>query len=272
MSNRFQLEASAVEAYEAQKVTSIFAPLAEATLEQVHVSESDRVLDVACGTGIVARTLNKQYPWAIDVAGVDLNEMMIEKARAMTNGLAGRFEWYVSDASSIPVEDASFSIVFCQQALQYFPDDAAALSEMRRVLLPDGRLALSLWAPANDYFLAQAEALKKHVSIDAATKALAPFSYPGEERVPDLLTKLGFKNIQSSILIVDRVIPNAADGIREDILGSPLGPLVKQKGRLAMDAVVQEIIGTCSGYIADGNLVIAQHSNLFQATLRPKSV
>jgi len=223
-----------------------------------------------CGTGIVARSLNKRYPWAIDVTGVDLNEKMIEKARAMTNCLSGRFDFYVSDASNIPVEDASFSIVFCQQALQYFSDDAAVLSEMRRVLLPHSRLALSLWAPANDYFLAQAEALKKHVSFDAANKALAPFSYPGEKRVPELLTKLGFKNIQSSILTVDRVIPNAVYGIRDDILGSPLGPLVKQKGRLAMDAVVQEMIGTCSDYIVDGDLKIAQHSYLFQATLSSK--
>ncbi len=272
MSNRYQLEASAVDAYEAQKVTSIFAPLAQATLEQVQVSQGDRVLDVACGTGIVARTLNKQCPGPVNVAGVDLNEMMIEKSRAMTDGFAGRFEWHVADASDMPFDDASFSVVFCQQGLQYFSDDAAALSEMRRVLLPDGRLALSLWAPANDYFLAQEEALKKYVSTEAGTKALAPFSYPCEERVPELLQKLGFKNIRSGILTVDRVIPDVVDGIREDILGSPLGPLVKHKGRRAMDAVVDEIVETCSRYIVDGNLTIAQHSNLFQATLRAKPV
>jgi len=266
MPNRYQLATSAVDAYETQKVKSIFAPLAKATLSKVQIADGGRVLDVACGTGIMARSIRECFGPAIPISGVDLNDMMIAKARTLTRDLPGHFDWHVSDATDIPVPSSLFSHVFCQQGLQYFPDDLSALSEMRRVLSDDGTLILTVWAPANEYFLAQSAAMSKYVSIEACEKALAPFSYPGADRVPELLEQLGFKNVTIETVSIERVIMDAEHGIREDILGSPLGPMVDTMRPAVMEEVIRDILFACAGCLQNGNLVVPQHSTLIMAS------
>jgi len=267
MPNLYQLATSAVDAYESQKVKSIFAPLAKATVSKVHITDGDRVLDVACGTGIMARSIRGRFGPTIPISGVDLNDTMIAKACTLTRDLPGHFDWHVSDATNIPASSSFFSHVFCQQGLQYFPDDLAALSEMRRVLSDDGTLILTVWASANEYFLAQSAAMSKYVSVEAGEKALAPFSYPAARRVPELLGELGFKTITVETLSIDRVIMDAEEhGIREDILGSPLGPMVDTMGPAVMEKVVWDILSACAGCLRNANLVVPQYSTLIMAS------
>lgn len=266
MSNRYDLTENAVDAYEAQKVSSIFAPLAKATLETVEIAAGDRVLDVACGTGIMGRTIRERFGPAVAISGVDLSDSMVAKARALAGGLPGRFDWFVCDAADLPTPSTPFSHVFCQQGLQYFPDELAALQEMRRVLSGDGKLILTVWASANEYFLAQAQALTRHVGTEAGEKALAPFAYDGEGRLPALLAQAGFANVAVGTVSIERIILNAEQGIREDILGSPLGPMVEEKGPHIMGEVVRDILTACAGNLVNGDLVVPQHSTLIVAS------
>jgi len=268
MNNRYKLTERAVDAYEAEKVTSIFAPLAEATLAKLKIDQDDRCLDVACGTGIMARTIRRRFGPSVPVTGVDLNEMMIAKARVMTDELPGSFDWHVCDVSDIPVPAGEFDYVFCQQGLQYFPDELKALKEMCRVLAGRGKLVLTVWAPANEYFLAQSAAMKKFVSTEAAEKALAPFSYPAADVLPGLLKRLGFKQVTAEKVTIERVIPDAANGIHEDILGSPLGPLVEAKDTLIVTELVSHILSACAGHLRNEDLIIRQTSEMFVASDR----
>lgn len=265
MPNRYRLTTTAVDAYETQKVKSIFGPLARATLSKVQIADHDQVLDVACGTGIMARAIREIFGPAVPISGVDLNGMMIAKARTLTEDLPGHFDWYVSDATNIPAPSSAFSYVFCQQGLQYFADDLAALAEMRRVLTDDGTLVLTVWAPANKYFLAQSAAMSKYVSAEAGEKALVPFAYSGERRIPDILTQLGFKNVTIGTVSIDRIILDAEHGIGEDILGSPLGPMVNARGPAIMEEIIQYILSECSGCMQGADLVVPQHSTLIMA-------
>ena len=86
--------------------------------------------------------------------------MMLTKAEALSCDLPGQIDWHVSDVTDIPTVSHAFSHVFCQQGLQYFPDDFAVL-ERYRVLSADGKLVLTVWGPANEYFLAQSAADRK---------------------------------------------------------------------------------------------------------------
>lgn len=261
----YQLKGAAAAIYEEQKVKAIFGPLAAATLDVVALSTSDRVLDVACGTGIMARMVRQRLGPATRIAGADLNEAMIDTARALTTGDPGGFDWRVADAASLPFGDASFTVVFCQQGIQFFPDEAAALAEMHRVLQPGGRLVLSVWAGASDFFVAMADALSSHVGARLGEQSLAPFAYDGPERLPDILRQAGFDDVSIRTISVDRVIETPETSIRKEIMANPVGPAVQGAGDAVMDAVVAEIVTKCARYRRGARLVIPQVANLFCA-------
>lgn len=122
-SNGWQLEASAPEAYERYLVPELFAPWAEHLVERAALRPGDRVLDVGCGTGIVARRAAPHVGAAGEVVGIDLNEGMLEVARATDPTI----EWRHGDATAMPFVDGAFDVVFCQQVLQFIPDPGAGL-------------------------------------------------------------------------------------------------------------------------------------------------
>lgn len=136
------------EIYERELVGPLFRPWAEILIERTAVSAGDRVLDVACGTGIVARLARERTGDGGRVVGVDLSPAMLAVARAVAP--AG-IDWREGNAGALPVDDAErFDVVICQQGLQFFPDRTAAIGEMRRVLAPNGRLAVAAWCPLGD--------------------------------------------------------------------------------------------------------------------------
>ena len=153
----WQLEGTAAEAYERYLVPAFFGPFADRLVELAAPRPADRALDVACGTGIVARRIAARVARAV---GLDSNPGMLEVARTVEPSI----EWRAAEAGAMPLPDASFDLVLCQQGLQFFPDRAAALREMRRVLAPGGRLAVSAWRAAehNPGWLRLAEALDRH--------------------------------------------------------------------------------------------------------------
>jgi ubiquinone/menaquinone biosynthesis C-methylase UbiE len=105
--------------------------------------EGGRVLDVACGTGRLEEMLLRRRP-GVHIMGVDLSPDMIEVARQRVDA-NGQVEWRVASADDIPVEDASFDVVTCNNAFHLIPDQHAALREFRRVLRPGGRLVMVDW-------------------------------------------------------------------------------------------------------------------------------
>jgi len=263
----FQLTGSAAEIYEDQKVPAMFRPLAEATLNAVPLSGDDSILDVACGTGIVARKIRERVGLSARVVGADLNEGMIEAARKLKDPHAQTCEWYVCDVCDMPFDAGEFSIAFCQQGLQFFPDEIAALTEIKRVLRHDGRIALTVWSGPSAFFEALALSLAKYVDESTAERSLAPFGYKGRDTLEVRLGELGFSGTSRHELAVDRVIMNPEVSIRKEILGTPVGPSVEEKGDVVMQQIVQEVTEALSGFRRGSDLVIPQHTHLFQAKL-----
>ena len=139
-SETFQLARSAAEMYESKFVPALFADWAPHLLDVARVAPGQRVLDVACGTGIVARTAADRLQGTGTVVGVDLNEAMLAVARRVRPEL----EWRQGDVAKLPFEDASFDVVLCQMALMFFPERALALREMARVVAPGGTVAIAV--------------------------------------------------------------------------------------------------------------------------------
>ena len=136
-SESFQIPIEAAELYEEAFVPGFFAQWAPLLCDAADVGPGQEVLDVACGTGIVARTAAGRVAPAGRVVGVDLNEAMLTVARRVAPDL----DWREGDAAALPFPDGGFDRVLCQMALMFFPDRAGALREMGRVARPGGAVA-----------------------------------------------------------------------------------------------------------------------------------
>ena len=173
---RYQLKGNAPQLYERETVHILGKPLAELMLARVALHAGDRVLDAACGTGIVSRVAVQQHGDLGHVIGVDLNAGMLDVARANTPATRVPIEWRQADVCALPFPDARFEVVLCQQGLQFVPDPLVALRDIRRVLVPGGRLAFTVFSEIPTYYAALAEALARHVSADAATSGLSRYT------------------------------------------------------------------------------------------------
>ena len=122
----FQIPPEAAEAYETAFVPRLFGEWARLLVDSVDLEKGHRVLDVACGTGIVARVAVEKTGDQGKVVGLDVNQAMLDVARR----LGPKIEWRQGDAANLPFSDNSFDFVFCQAALMFFPEPAAALREM----------------------------------------------------------------------------------------------------------------------------------------------
>lgn len=261
----FQLNASAASVYEEQKVKAMFAPLAKAILEIVKITQDDRILDIACGTGIVSRTIHENVAPHATISGIDVNESMLNMAKQITEDRKNSFSWHLGDVAVLPFKSGSFTAVFCQQGIQYFPDEGAALKEMRRVLENNGQLIMSVWGGASDFFIAMADSVSRHISSDLGAKYLAPFSYKNIEQLPGMLETAEFKSVSVEEIIVDRVISDPSLSIPKEILGHPAGQKVQEAGEEIIQAIANDVSVACARYQIEADMVVPQRAFLIQA-------
>jgi ubiquinone/menaquinone biosynthesis C-methylase UbiE len=136
-----QVTHSAAEVYEAFFVPALFRQWAPKMAQAAGLAAGQRVLDVACGTGVLAREAVKHVGPSGAVTGLDRNEGMLAVARRE----APDVEWQLGRAEALPFDAATFDAVVSQFGLMFFEDQTAALEEMWRVLRPGGRLAVTVW-------------------------------------------------------------------------------------------------------------------------------
>ena len=143
--HHWQLDGSAPELYEKYLVPAITTKWADDLVGRAQPRAGEEVLDAACGTGVVARSASRCMLRGY-VTGLDLNKRMLAVARTIVSEGAP-IDWIEGSALDLPFPAGKFDLVFCQLGLQFFPDQNRALREMRRVLSPSGRVALSVYSP-----------------------------------------------------------------------------------------------------------------------------
>jgi ubiquinone/menaquinone biosynthesis C-methylase UbiE len=170
---RGQITADAAEVYESLFVPALFQQWTEPMLDAAGVRTGDRVLDVGCGTGVLARAAAPRTGRSGAVTGLDPNDGMLTVARRVAPSLS----WRAGAAEALPFDDRSFDRVLSQFVLMFVDDPSRALEEMRRVTAPGGTIALSTWAAIDETpGYAALVALIREVGVDAAADALrAPF-------------------------------------------------------------------------------------------------
>jgi ubiquinone/menaquinone biosynthesis C-methylase UbiE len=265
MSNLFsQLAAtpSFADLYERHLVAPLFLPWIPQLFDRVELAPADRVLDVACGTGIVAREARRRQDMAGHAVGVDVNEQMIAVARA----IEPEIDWRVGDAAALPIAaNESFDVVLCQQGMQFFPDKPAAAREMRRALAPGGRVAVSAWSALD-------EAPFVRALYDVAVRQFGPFtdrrhSYHDANALQQLLADAGFRDVH--VETVTRAIRfddphtflrlNAMAFVGMSDGGAAMTP---EQRTAATDALVAASAAVMRRYVHAGNLVFEIATNL----------
>jgi SAM-dependent methyltransferase len=178
---------------------AIFEPCAELLLRRATPRPGDRVLDVACGTGIVARRVAALVGPSGRVTGLDLSPEMIRVARSIPPSGGAPIVWVTDDATQPTLPDHAFDLVVCQQGLQFFHDRAGALRQMRRLLAPGGRVAIAAWSGIERHplfaSLAAAEAPHLGPLGIGYDELVAPYSLSREE-LAGLLADAGFAGVK----------------------------------------------------------------------------
>jgi SAM-dependent methyltransferase len=226
------LGGSGPEIYEQSLVSAIFAPFAEGLVALAAPPSGARVLDVACGTGVVTRAAAQRVGTAGQVVGLDLSAAMLAVARVVPSEPGAVIEWQEGNALALPFPDQTFDLVTCQQGVQFFPDRAAGLREMHRVLVSGGRVALSIWGPLqrSPGFTIFADALARHVAPGLLD---GPFSLSDSNEVRTLLVGAGFHEV--TIQPVTNLVRfrSTETFLADYIAGSPLaGTLAKVDDRV----------------------------------------
>ena len=168
-----QAQIDAANEYEATMVPALFEDWVEPILDAAEISSGQRVLDVACGSGVLSRAASQRIGPTGSVVGIDPNPGMLAVAGQRDSAV----EWRQGTAEALPFPDASFDAVVSQFGMMYFTDRLAAIGEMLRVLTPGGKLAVAVWdALENSPAYSIEAALLARIAGQAAGDAVsAPF-------------------------------------------------------------------------------------------------
>jgi ubiquinone/menaquinone biosynthesis C-methylase UbiE len=265
---RWQLRGTAPAVYERYLVPTLFTPWAVDLLARVALQPGARVLDVACGTGIVARLAAPQVGAAGHVTGVDRNIEMLEVAQAQTAAWRPAVRWLAGDAEALPFAAATFDAVLCQQSVQFFADQARAVREMRRVLAPGGRCALNVARSLqyNPYLRALADALEHHLSPEAGAVMRAPCSLGEAETLSALLAAAGFGDIHLYTMRLT-IRPAAVMAfLAGQLAATPVAAVVAALDPAARTALLSDICARLQPYTDEAGLAVPYATHVAVAT------
>jgi SAM-dependent methyltransferase len=250
MATTLQISGAPAEIYERHMVPAIFARWAPDLVQAAGVQAGECALDVACGTGAVTRLLAERVGPTGKVTGLDINPGMLEVARLVAP--VQSIEWLEGSAVKMPLPDATFDAVVCQQGLQFFPEKMAALSEMRRVLKRGGRLALSCWRSIEHTpgYLVLEQALARRIGPEKA--ALPPFSFGDAGAIRGVVVEAGFREVKLWAEAKMIRFRSAEHLVRAVVGGAPtmMGALTGQ-GEGVLDAIIAEVTEATRHYVDD---------------------
>lgn len=218
MSNpTLQYQIDAATAYEALFVPALFRQFATKVADAAGVSNGQRVLDVACGTGALAREILRRVGPSGLVSGIDAVPGMIEVAR----DIAPAIDWRVGKAESLPFSDGSFDAVVSQFGLMFFSDPVQAIREMLRVLTSRGRFAVAVWDSLNNIpaYAAADELLQRILGQKASDALRAPFTLGDRDALRKVFSEAGANAVEISTHSGTAVFPSIRTMVEADLRG-----------------------------------------------------
>ena len=261
------------ETYESYMVPALFTPWASRLVESANPKSGERILDVACGTGIVARRVAPRTGPNGKVIGLDLNPNMLTVARAAAEREGLTIGWHEGRAEKLPFSDGSFDLVLCQFALMFFADRPAALAEMHRVLTDGGRLLLSVFQGLDHhpFYRTLDDVIQKRIGPSGVRQI---FALGDADELRTLLMEAGFQHVMIEPVSMTARFPDPegflADEIDVDTAAIPSMQHLDAQARQAMLAEIrEEMEAPLHEATEDDHVVIPFHVHIARAEQRP---
>jgi SAM-dependent methyltransferase len=223
-----QLSTNAADYYEEFFVPALFKERTGPLIELAQITAGDTVLDVGCGTGILARDAWLHMSGIGEVAGIDRNDGMIATARRV----APDIDWHVGQVEALPFTDGNFDQVISQFALMFFEDRRVGLAEMWRVTKPGGRLTVAVWDKLENTpgYAAMTEIDARLFGDDVANELLTPYSMGDKDALLDLFEEAGVADASLSTHEGKARFASIKAWVDLDVDGWTLGEMIGPEG------------------------------------------
>ena len=261
--------ANPAEGYESYMVPTLFGPCSRILIQEANPKPGERVLDVGCGTGIVAREVASRLAATATVTAVDLSTNMLAAARAVAAGEGLTIEWCEGNAEQLPFRDNAFDLVLCQFALMFVVDKAAALSEMRRVVSGSGRVLISVWQglDRHPFYQTLHNVIQQRLGMSALQEI---FALGDADALRGLALAAGFRFVEIKPFSLTARFPNPeafiAGEIEVDTAAIPSMQHVESRAREAIViAITRDMQSPLKKLISDSHVVIPFHGLIMTA-------
>jgi ubiquinone/menaquinone biosynthesis C-methylase UbiE len=240
------------ENYDRYLASLFFDPYAEDLVARVPVHDDVRILEVACGTGIVTRRLVEKLAGRGTIVATDLNEAMFAHTRTRLPG-RGDATYRHADGTSLPFESRSFDVVVCQFGLMFFPDKPAGAREAFRVLKPGGVYLFSVWDALDQNPVARLahETIAAFFQSDPPKFYTVPFSYHDVNAIEGLLRDAGFDSVRCERVAKEGKSASAADAAIGLIEGNPVFGEIMQRRPEALPEIKAAVAARLARELGD---------------------
>lgn len=249
---------TAAENYQQHFVPAIATPVSANLLALADLRPGEHVLDVACGTGVIARLAAERVGSSGSVTAIDLAPDMIDVARTTPAPAYPPIEWHVGDATSLPFPDDSYDAVLCQMGLMFMPDREAAVAQMRRVVRPGGRVVINTPGPIQPPFEVMEQALVEHIGAELGKFVHAVFSIHDPGELASLLETAGLHDVTATLEDTPLRLPEPAAFLWQYINITPMAPVVAQAPEEARVALERHVVEAWQPYAIDGKVSVTQ--------------
>ena len=228
----------------------LFEPYARDLVRRLPSPIAGRVLELACGTGVLTRCLAEALAGDATLVATDLNDAMLAHARERV--ASPRVTWRAADMQALPFDDGAFDVVVCQFGIMFVPDKRAA-PRARRMLVPGGRLVYSTWGRFDENPLQRIthEVTAGFFPLDPPSFYLTPFGFHDRDELMALTTGAGFHPVTIDDVVLESRADSAAGAALGLIDGNPIANVIRERGTVPIDRVRDAVAAALRAELGD---------------------